>query len=318
MFAAHRRTLPFRSCLVLWLLFALVLAGCGEAPSPEMEAEVDAPTAEEVMADAEARIQIDSLRLEWVRHYNLHHPDMVADLYTSDAWVGNADLSIVEGRSEMGAYHRSQMEASPRVEVEMPGIRVFGDQAVGWGTYAVTLAGPQGEDMTVSGSYLTLLRRENGAWGIAARLANYDSPRPPDWEWGEPGEAPPEESTMGRLHEAYETHWNQSHPDELAGLFTQDAVAAFAGAPAVQGRSRIRDRMREVLEETPSTIDIHGVTTIELADGWVLDGGWYELFEPDSGEAFQSGIYMGLNQQGADGQWLLHWLVSNARPAGAM
>lgn len=300
-----------RVALAVVSLAILSLTGCGEPPSPE-------PAAEEVTAEAEARAQIDSLREEWVRHYNLHHPDMVADLYTADAWVGNADLSIVEGRDAVEAYHRAQMEPSPTVEVEMPGIRVFGDQAVGWGTYAVTLPDPEGQEMTVTGSYLTLLQQEDGEWKIAMRLANYDSPMPPDWEWREPGEAPPEESTMGTLIGAYETHWNQAHPDEVAALFTEDAVAAFAGEPPLQGRSRIRNRVQEVLEETPSRIDVHGVATIELADGWVLDGGWYEMFPPESGERFQFGIYMALNQQGADGEWRLHWLVSNARPAEGM
>lgn len=292
------------STLAVLHLAIVTMAGCGESPAPET-------------ADQD-RIRIDSLRLEWVQHYNLHHPDMVADLYTSDAWVGNADLTIVEGRSEVEAYHRSQMEASPTVEVEMPGIRVFGDQAVGWGTYTVRLPDPQGQEMTVSGSYLTLLRQEDGAWRIAARVANYDSPRPADWEWGEPGEAPPEESTMGDLLEAYETHWNQGRPDELAALFTEDAVAAFAGLPPLQGRDRIRGRMQQAIEETAATVDIHGVTTIDLADGWVVDGGWYEWLSRDSGEPIQWGIYMALNQQDADGQWRLHWLVSNARPAEGM
>lgn len=295
-----------RRCCLSVLGLALLSAGCAEPP------EVDVPEEE---PEAAARAAIDELREDWVTHYNLHHPDMVADFYTDDAFLLNADLSFVEGRDAVEAYHRESMEPSPTVEVDMEHLEVFDDQAVGMGTYSVTLTGPEGEPLTVSGAYMTLLRQVDGEWRIAGRIGNYDSPMLQDWHWADPGEAPPEGSAMTELIQEYETHWNLQHPDMVADLYTEDAVVAFDGGPILQGRQAVERALRESMEELPSTLDVHGVDTVELAEGFALDGGWYEIFPADDDERVQWGMYMTLVERVDDGEWKIRWAVTNGRPA---
>jgi len=291
--------------LLLALGASFLAAGCTEAPDtpvPEQDPEV------------QDRAAIEELREGWVTHYNLHHPDMVAEFYTEDAFVLNADLSVVQGRDGVEAYHRTAMDPSPTVEVGMEHVEIFDDHAVGLGSYSVTLSDPDGQSMTVSGTYMTLLRRADGEWRIAGRLANYDSPMPQDWEWADPGEAPPEASTMTELIQEYQTHWNVQDASRVATLYTEDAVVAFSSGPVLRGRQAVEASIRQNMEELPTTLDVHGVGTIDLAEGWKLDGGWYELFPENGGERVQWGMYMNLVERAADGEWRIRWQVNNGRP----
>jgi uncharacterized protein (TIGR02246 family) len=293
----HRRLL---SALGLVLLSA----ACAEPPDEDPETT--------------ARSAIEELRDAWVTHYNLHHPDMVADLYTDDAFVASGDMTLAEGRDEVEAMHRDAMEAAPTVQVGIEDVRLFQDQAVGWGPYSIDFTGPDGEPASVAGTYLSLLRRVDAEWRIAGRVANFDSPMPEGFQWADPGEAPTEASTMTAFIQEYETHWNLQHPDMVADLYADDAVVAFADSPVVRGRQALEQSIRQNMDQFPSTLDVHGVETIDLGPGWALDGGWYELASADDGEPVQWGVYMILLGETEDGEWRIHWHVNNGRPVGGM
>jgi hypothetical protein len=60
------------------------------------------------------------------------------------------------------------------------------------------------------------------------------------------------------------------------------------------------------------------VNTADLADGWKLDAGWYEMTStPPEGAMTQSGTYVNLLRREPDGSWKIHWAVSNGQPTPA-
>lgn len=297
----------------LFLVLALVAGACAEEASDTEAPEAEATT--EVPEEAEAAVE--ALAEEWVTHYNLHHPDMVADLYTEDATVVAADLAVDEGRDAIASSLAEAMEGSPTVSVSTDDVMVFGDRAVARGTYSVetTL-----DDAPVSfgGAYINLLRRVDDEWRIQGLQTNYDSPRPDGWNWAEFEDQPDEDSAMTSLIEEFETHWNLQHPDMVADLYTEDAAVSFADAPVLEGRDAVAQWVGEQMETQATTLDIHGVDTTELDDTHRLDVGWYELFVGEGEELIQTGMYVNLLQLAEDGSWKILWEVNSGRPASTM
>lgn len=308
------RTVP----LTLVILgFAACSAGESDAPSETGSEEAETATAEPtVSADVQA---IDALREDWVTHYNLLHPDMVADFYAPEALVLHADQVVVEGREAVAGWLTESMADDPTVTITTRETLVFGDHGVTLGDYQVERTTPEGESLAVSGHYLNLVTRLDGEWLIEGSITNYDSPRPEDWAWGEPAdELPPEEGTMTELVEAYETHWNLQHPDMVADLYTEDALATFADGPLLEGRASIEARLEEALADG-ATLDVHDVGTVDLDEDHRVDGGWYEITAGEGGDVVQTGLYMLLAERQDDGGWAIRWSVTNGRPmAGPM
>lgn len=307
-----RRTVPLA-------LAILAAAGCsaGESDALPESADADATPAAETTADA-AVMAVDAVREAWVTHYNLHHPDMVADLYAPEAMVLHADQSVYEGRDEVEAWLVETMTSDPTATVTGLETLVFGDRAVTMGTYQVDGTSPEGGAVQFSGHYMNVMTRMDGEWLIEGSITNYDAPRPDDWVWGAMGEGeepPPEEGTLQELVEAYETHWNLQHPDMVADLYTEDAKTAFADEPFREGRTALATRMAEVLAE-PTVLDVHDVGTVELDEDHRVDGGWYELRAGEGGDVVQSGMYMLLAERQADGSWAIQRMVTNGRPMG--
>jgi ketosteroid isomerase-like protein len=85
-----------------------------------------------------------------------------------------------------------------------------------------------------------------------------------------------------------------------------------------QSRDGARSRTRFANRYAGSTsqqIEIHDVSTLELAPGWALDGGWWIVTETTaSGDVSFDGIYMHLMRQQEDGSWKIHWAVVNGGP----
>ncbi len=132
---------------------------------------------------------------------------------------------------------------------------------------------------------------------------------------GEPG---PNEGTMGDLLSAYETHFNLGHPTMVADLYTDDAMASFSRGGAVHCREAISAALTSLMEERPSHIQINDIMTIDMGDGWSLDGGWFALSPPDGGDPVQIGGYLNVLRQADDGSWQVHWSVTNGWPVDGM
>jgi uncharacterized protein (TIGR02246 family) len=307
----------FKGMISMAMVSAL-LVGCGgdsaDEAAPVEEAEAMAGDAAAAMSDEEA---LDALATYWETHYNMGHADMVASVYTEDAVALPASGNVFEGRAAIEADLAAGMAASPQATINSMETMIFGDMAVGIGTYSIA-ASPEGaEAMAWSGAYMNLVVKEDGEWKIAANLSNFDAAPPLDWAWDTyEGEVPEDAGTMAELVEFYESQYNMGHAAEVASSYTDGAMAAFSDNPFRSGMSEIQAQLQTNID-TGAIVTIHDVSTTELADGWAVDAGWYQLNASDAGDPVRYGNYMNLLQQQDDGSWKIHWMVTNGWPAAA-
>lgn len=289
------------------------LAACAE--TADEAAPADDSGMETASADMEALAELGEY---WVTHYNMGHAEMVASRYTEDAFSLGANGSILEGRAAIEADMAATMAASsPTASVEARDRMVFGDYAVSIGTYAVEGTAEGGESMTFGGAWMNVHRKVDGEWMIAGSVANYDAAPPEGWAWAEgDGEEPAEEGAMGEVIASFMDAWNSDDAEAVAGHYTQDAQLSFSNGPWMQGRAAIQAEVANRLG-TAENVVIHDVGTQELAEGWAVDGGWYEVVT-DAGDVVQAGAYMNLMQLGDDGFWRTHWGITNAQPVSGM
>jgi uncharacterized protein (TIGR02246 family) len=289
-------------------LFAGLAVACGgEAGEGSADAAADlAPSPDEAA--------LDQIRVSYAEHYNLHHASVVADMYSDSAVALAFDGGIHMGKPAILANLETAMAGSPSLTLTSGGNMVFGDYAVSRGEYSVTSTPPGGTAATLAGNYLSFFTRENGAWKLSAVITNLNAPPPDGMPRGpQPGEAPPEDGTMKDFVANYTEHFNLGHANVVAGLYTEDAAVAFSGMPLAQGRAAIEAALTQRMAAGSPKVTIHDVSTTDLADGWKLDGGWYETTAtPPTGTVTQSGTYMLLLRREADGSWKIHWAVTNA------
>lgn len=292
-----------------WLILPLVLL-FGACQADDEAATDNADTTSVATADATAGV--DALRTSYVEHYNMGHPEMVADMYAEDAVARMADGSVLLGREAIAAWLTEQMAgASPEVALEQIDGRVFGDTVIAIGRWSVTMTPEEGaEPVTRAGHYMSAHTPSADGWEVAGVITNYDVQQSAEALQGTvPGDDPEEESLLGAFSEAYEAAWNAADVEGVAALYADDAWAAFGNVPAVEGHASIQ----QVLEQrVRGEIDIHGVGSMDLGDGWMLDGGWFEITgAPDGGYVGSSWT---LSHTEDDGERRIHWMVSNGRP----
>jgi uncharacterized protein (TIGR02246 family) len=311
----------FKRTISMAMVSALLVACGGDsadeaAPAEEMEAGAEAMAGGAAVAvgDEEA---LDDLATYWETHYNMGHADMVASVYTEDAVALPASGNVFEGRAAIEADLAAGMASSPQATINSMETMIFGDMAVGIGTYSIS-ASPEGaEAMAWSGAYMNLVTKVDGEWKIAANLSNYDAPPPLDWPWDTyEGEVPEDAGTLAELVDFYESHYNMGHAAEVSSAYTEGAMAAFADNPFRSGTSEIQAQLQTNID-TGAIVTIHDVMTQPLGDGWAVDAGWYQLNASDAGDPVRYGNYMNLVQQQEDGTWKIHWMVTNGWPAAA-
>lgn len=299
-----------------WLFVVIVaIAACGGA-AEEPAADTAAPAAEAAPADEpdDAAI-LDDLTEYFVTHYNLHHADMVAELYAEDAVFLSADGSVQEGRAAIQAAMEQGMAGDPTLALDVAERIITDDAAVSHGVWDLRTT-PEGatEELSMSGHFMTVHGKTDGEWKTMAVITNYDAEPPADAPRGEsPAEAPEEltDSPLAELTEFYATHYNMGHGDVVASRFTEDAVGGFANEMPIQGRDSIAARLNTAMAEGNPQLTIHEVAAQDMGDGWVLGGGWFEL-AAETGDS--DGSYMLLARPDADGNMQIHWLVSNLQP----
>lgn len=311
--------MKLRSTLPLFV--GLILAGCagdtGEETAEATEmASAETEMADEGTADASADMAaLADMAEQFETHYNMYHPDMVADFYAEDAVALMANGGVQEGRAAIEARLTADMEGQPTLSLDQAESIVSGDVAVTRGTWAVETTA-DGQAMALGGNYLTMQRRVDGAWKIGMVVTNYDAPPPEGTPLGEvPGEAPADEGTMTEIVEYFQTHYNMGHGTMVGTqLYTDDAWASFANAPAVSGPAAIGAELQARADAGASNLVIHDVATIPMGDGMAVDAGWYEM---DTADGPVGGSYILLAEQADDGSWKIKWQVSNGMPAPA-
>jgi uncharacterized protein (TIGR02246 family) len=294
---------------------ALLATACADADQEDPDAAT--PPAAEVTAEEAA---LEQLRADYMSHYNLHHPDVVAGMFTDSAFALWADGTVSMSRAQVQSNLEADMASSPTLDLQTDDVMVFGDNAVARGSYSVNLSPAGADPVTLTGNYLTHFNRTDGAWKINGVATNFNA-LPPEGAVPEaPADdepPPPDSGTMGDIVAAYTQMMSAGDWAGLANLYTEDAVASFSNAPQIEGRSAIQARFAERFTG-PATIELHDVGTLDLGAGYAIDGGWFTLTAPTpEGNVTQGGTYLNLMQQQPDGSWKIHWSLSNGQPVPA-
>jgi ketosteroid isomerase-like protein len=209
------------------------------------------------------------------------------------------------------------MPASPTLDLTSIESRVFGDYAVALGRCSVHATPPGGTATTSAGHYLTLFQRMDGTWKIMRVVTNFDAPPPADFVWSEvqPADAAANEGTMTALTDAWAQHFNLGHASVVAGHYTDDPKVAFSNGPLRNGKAEVEATLTELAATGSPQITIHDVYTLDLGNGYALDGGRYEVTTSGEQASQRSGTYMSLVQQQPDRSYKPQWHVSNTWPA---
>jgi uncharacterized protein (TIGR02246 family) len=303
------------------LCVALLTISCGGDAAEDMNADAATEAAGDAMAETPSADEaaLEQLRADYVQHYNMHHASVVADMYADSAVWLSADGSVLEGKAAILANLEQVMTGSPTLSLTTRDKMVFGDWAITIGDYSVQTTPPEATaPITFAGHYMAGFHKVDGAWKSEGVITNYNAP-PPEGMPAAPAsdsEPPAEAGTMTDMLTAYETHFNLGHADMVADLFTDDATVAFGNLPIGTGRSAVLSSLQQRLAigDSPQ-VDLHDVYTMDFGDGWAVDYGWYTITATSAtGPVGQTGAYITLARQQADGSWKMHWLVSNAQP----
>lgn len=257
---------------------------------------------------------IADLTASYEQHYNLGHASQTAALYTDSAVALMADGTVARGRSAIEEYLGGQMaNGSPQLSVELVDTKSMGDTAMSIGSWHVTSTPAGGDTVHVGGHWMAAYERTSDGWKAMALITNYDSePTPEMLSGAAPSEPPAETSAMGSLADAFESAWNGGDAADVAALYAENAWVSYSNQPVSEGRAAIEAALQQQIH---GTIEIHGVKSVDLGDGWGADGGWYLI--SGGGQPPYGGNYMLLAQTGSDGAPRIQWALSNGRPAPA-
>jgi uncharacterized protein (TIGR02246 family) len=303
------------------LCVALFTVSCGGEATEDMSADAATEAAGDAMAETPSADEaaLEQLRADYVQHYNMHHASVVADMYTDSAVWLSADGAVHEGKAAILASLEQAMAGTPTLSLTTRDMMTFDDWAVSIGDYGMQTTMPGGTDpIAINGHFMAGFHKVDGAWKSEGVITNYNAP-PPEGMPAAPaddGELPAENGTMTDLITAYETHFNLGHADMVADLFTDDATVAFGFLPIGRGRTAVLCALVQCLAlgDSPQ-VDLHDIYSMDFGDGWAFDSGWYTINATSaSGTVGQTGTYMMLARQQADGSWKMHWMVSNAQP----
>lgn len=297
------------------LLFLLVLGvgACGgdAAESEDMAAEA----APEMSADETA---IAEMAEYWATHYNMGHPEMVASVYAEDAWFLGADGGLANGREAIAGMLGESADMSPQITITPGETMIFGEQAVGYGSYEINMTPEGGEAVTWGGTYMTHSRKIEGEWKIAGHIGNLTNDPFEGFPWTAPeGEPEADEQTdFDELTQNWALHYNMGHASMVADYHTEDGMASFSRGGPQMGRAAIAEQLQVQMDTNGLQLEITELGNQELADGWQLVGGSWTGTAADAESPSVAGGWFNLVRQQDDGSWLIHWTVGNSWPIG--
>lgn len=302
-------------------LLAFAALACAGENADQADATDEAQEyAAETTEAADAGAAVAAVAEAWETHYNMGHASMVADFHAPDGMYVPAGAPLLSGREAISAYLAAEIEAgSPNASIETDDTIVEGEWALARGSYSVDVTPEGGEEMTSTGNWAGLFHNVEGDWQIQGLMSNFDSadqPMPPvegDAMAGMP--EPPADlqipAGLAELEQAYEQHFNLGHAGMVADLYTEDAVAMYAGTEPAEGRAAVEQALAGRIEAGASELDIQPLDFRTLSDDMVTGHGIATF-------ASGSASYAALYERGADGEWRIKWVITRANPSGGM
>ncbi len=159
---------------------ALVLvAACAQQDAAYEEAEA---VAEDVMEMdyAAFEAELDGLQAAYIAGYDAGDAAALAGLFADDGMM-SPPMSPALDKASIEAMYGEMFAAGATgsLEIMRESYMVKGDKAVGWGSFAVTMMGPEGEPFTTTGRYGSVMMKDaDGAWKLYRHMFNYEVPPP--------------------------------------------------------------------------------------------------------------------------------------------
>lgn len=302
-------------------LLALVAIACAGETGEQAEATDETQEyAAETTASADAGAAVAAVAEAWETHYNMGHASMVADFHASDGMYVPAGAPPVSGREAISAHLTAEIEAgSPNASIDTDDTIVEGEWAVAHGSYSVEATPEGAEAVTNTGNWAALFHNVGGEWLIQGLMSNFDSadqPMPPI-EGGAMGDMPEPPADLqipaglAELEQAYEQHFNLGHPDMVADLYAEDAVAMYAGTEPAEGRAAVAQALASRIEAGATELDIQPLSFRTLSEDLITGHG---IASFASGSASYAAVY----ERSADGEWRIKWVITRANPSNGM
>lgn len=259
-------------------------------------------------APAAAQDELDALRAQYERGIETGDADLIAATFAEDGVFTPIAGGTYEGREAVRAYYRedpvvqggqAQFSAAPtRSE------RLTDDLLHEVGTFTLVVPTDGGE-RRLEGEYTAVATREDGDWKIH-HLTSF-APRGPA-AVGAPLSAEEMEASLRHLERVY----SEGTPEEIADLYTEDAVFQSIFGPTIEGREAVRDFYANLPPDAlPEGSRLHITPThFERVGGLAYGTGSWAWVAP-SGEAVMAGEYVNLMKE-VDGEWKEHRLTTFA------
>jgi uncharacterized protein (TIGR02246 family) len=158
------------------LVLGLAVGACSNA---QQSAQSNAP--DHAAAQAAAQSGIDSLNQAFVAAMAARDTDGVVAFYAEDATILPQGMKRAEGHSGIRTVYADFLKI-PGLVFEAHSDKIStsdsGELAVDVGTYTMKWQDPKGKEMSDTGKYVTVLKKEGGAWKIIVDTFNSDTPAP--------------------------------------------------------------------------------------------------------------------------------------------
>ena len=154
-----------RSLLIVGLIVSAMGLGCARPARVDLVAEADAVRARSA---------------EWLAADKARDIERAVALYADDAVELASNTPLVVGKEAIRAWYHTwlpQPNLSITFATSSVDLSPSGDVAWERGTYEFTTVSPKGTSVD-KGKYLTVWKKVDGTWKVAADMANSDLPAP--------------------------------------------------------------------------------------------------------------------------------------------
>lgn len=111
----------------------------------------------------------------WLRSVTSRNLDSLMSTYTSDAVSMSEGAPAAKGADAVRTAYAAFFKANPRdLKLDQHDAVFSDDGTMGWddGAFTGTVDGPGGKPMKVSSDYLSVWKRDSGAWKIVREISN--------------------------------------------------------------------------------------------------------------------------------------------------
>ncbi len=123
---------------------------------------------------AEVLKHYNSLLTNWRNAWRAQDAHALARLYTEDAILLPPDSEPLQGRQAIQAHFQEILDATRDIQIGVADFSSSSTLAAASGRYWQEVAGAAGEVSRISGTYMTVLRRDGRSWRIRSQLFRPD------------------------------------------------------------------------------------------------------------------------------------------------